>query len=396
MPPVASTPAAQPDHRAHNRTHDRTHNRRASQAYCQFQRKLARHAILRFVASLRGSTEVVLLVAGQALLGTIALLSGPLWLCVHWSQQGKPALHIIGLWLAFSLLMCLPLLLLRKRLLPREVALWSRSLPLPPGSHFSAHLATASLFMRPLLLLLGLSSAALLSESPALMERWWLGLLLQLSSVALTWVLCAGILQWRLGRLTTEPDSRARRQETGAYQIRALRPAWFQLWYRLFWLPFWRLENGIGIQQCLLFASTCLMFVLWCYPQVQPLPRGILGWFASTLILILTDRGFKAVQEQMHAIELHLRALPLRFSTLKWLTYGSSLLPAALITAGFGLWLLAHAAQVHAGVARWYLGTQVLAHLALLACARMTQEARARVLILGLVILTAMGTELWQ
>ena len=371
-------------------------------AYTRFQRKLAWHGIRQFAASLRGSSEVILLVAGQALLATLALLSGPLWLCALWLQRGQMPLSILALWLGYSALMALPVWLLRQRLLPPEVVLWSRALPLPPKAYLRAHAATVALLVQPLALGYIISSFALLSQSPELIPLWPLGVALQLGSLALTFGLGLWIMHARRRKLCASPQFDAKWASAhpagtalAPYAIRPLRPRLLHIWHRLFWLPFWRLENGIGVKQCVLFGLSCLMFALWLYP-LSPLPRGILGWFASSAILILTDQGYKAVQEQMQSMTPHLRALPLRFAHLQWFTSAASLLPAALILCAVSAWLWLHGAQVHGGVARWYVGTQVAAHLCLLACGRLSQPARARILILYMVILTAMGTELWQ
>jgi hypothetical protein len=390
MPPI-TTPAATP------RTLPN-----AVTAYSQFQRKLAWHGIRQFAASLRGSAEVIFLVAGQVLLGVLALLSGPLWLCAFWLQRGHPAVYIIALWLGHSALMALPIWLLRQRLLPPEVVLWSRALPLPPKAYLRAHATTVALLVQPLALAYFVSSLALLSQSPDLVPLWPLGVALQLSSLVFTFGLGLWIFHARRRKLCASPQfdaAQASNHRAGMavqpFSIRPLRPRLMHVWHRLFWLPFWRMENGIGLQQCVLFGITCLMFALWLVP-VSPLPRGILGWFASSAILVLTDQGYKAVQEQMQLMTQHLRTLPLRLAHLKWLVGGISLLPAALILCVLGGWFWLHGAQVHGGVARWYLGTQVVAHLGLLAAGRLSEPARARILILSMVILTAMGTELWQ
>lgn len=380
----------------------------ASSAYARFQRKLAWHALGQFAASLRGSAEVILLMAGQILLVALALLSGPLWVCAIWIERGNMWLATLALWAAYSALMALPMVLLRQRLLPPEVVLWSRALPLPAHAHLRAHAATVALLVQPLALGYLISSAALLTQSPELVALLPLGVGLQLASLALTFGLGVGVLQWRRRRLSRAAGShtgtafrtdamppRVQAMQADTFRSTPLRPRLLHIWHRLFWLPFWRLENGIGVQQCILFGSTCLMFALWLYP-VSPLPRGILGWFASSAILILTDRGYKAVQEQRQLMAQHLRALPLHFGQLSCLASALSLAPAALILATVSGWLYLHTGQIHIGVARWYLGTQILAHLALLACGRFNEAARARILILGSVILTAMGTELWQ
>lgn len=372
--------------------------------YTRFHTRLARHAIHQFVLSLKSSLEVVVLAAGQALLMALALLAWPLWLNTQALLAGTRPASIGLLWLlGYSALLALPVFLLRKRLLPGPVLAWRRSLPVSRGEHFRAALATAGLFMLPLALAYAISSAAWLSQLPP--RQWQLPLLasgsaMLLLSILLSWSFSVLILLLRGWQLEA-PLARLRHRLLGApkadanplFQPRPWQPRLLQMWYRLLFLPFWRLENGIGLQQCWLFLTSIALFWLWLHATGE-FVRFLLCIAASSASLILTDRGDKAVQEQLTLLRPHLRTLPIRTWPLALLAKILCALPALLALALLACWL--QTAPVHATVARMYLAMQLLAHATLIGVGHFSSAGRARLLILFMAVLSAFGSELWR
>ena len=373
--------------------------------YTRLHIQLARHALHQFALSLKSSMEVVLLAAGQVILMALALLAWPLWLNTEWLLADKESIWYCLLWLlGYSALLALPIFFLRQRLLPQDFLDWRRSLPTPPAQHWHAAIATAGLFMLPLALAHVISSAAWLSQLPGHQFQSPLlvaGACMLSLSLLLSWSAGVLILQWRACSLAA-PLARLRHRVLGAPRVVA-NPAFqgarwqaglLATWYRLLFLPFWRLENGIGIQQCWLFCGSMALCWLWLQATGE-FARFLLCIGASSAILILTDRGDKAVQEQLALLRPHLLTLPMRRWPLTVLGKSLSALPALLVLALFATWLAA--APIQVAVGQWYLAMHVLAQVAIIGIGHFGgHAARARVVILFMVVLAAFGSELWQ
>ncbi|MFZ6871333.1 hypothetical protein ACO0LF_04600 [Undibacterium sp. Di27W] len=343
--------------------------------------------------------EVILLAAGQAMLMAVALLSWPLWLNAIWMSEHWPLQNVLGVLLAYSAILTLPIFLLRKRLLPRDVLLWSRALPVKPSARWLAHVAVVRLFIFPLGIAYALSTLACWFEMPAIHQVAVTGIAMMLITLAL--ILLFGTLvlhlrqqslEWRLMRATLHKPLAI---SMLSYQQQSQRPGLLHQWYKLFWLPFWRLENGIGIKQCILFISAAAMFWLWLQPG-SPFVRFLFCISASSLALIVTDQGSKAVQEQMQRLRPHLRALPFALLPLEILSKFMCIIPANVLLALFAVLLFGKGDSFHAGVAHWYIGAQLIAQVIIVSLSHLSSAVRARIIILFMVILTAIGSELWN
>ena len=115
-----------------------------------------------------------------------------------------------------------------------------------------------------------------------------------------------------------------------AYAPRSLRWRLPQLWHRLFWLPFWRAENMVGLQQSALTAAALGSALPWMLAP-QGIVRGVLGLATCTLLVLVTDRGDKAVREQCTLLQPALAGWPFDARALFRLARGFALAPAALV-----------------------------------------------------------------
>jgi len=216
-------------------------------------------------------------------------------------------------------------------------------------------------------------------------------------------------------------------------------------WRQLFWLPCWRGESVVGIQQTCLFLGALLSMALWLWrpPLVAWMPPAVWGAGTAMLLILLTDRGDKAVAEQIARLRPVVAQWPLSMERLFTSAILATLLPGAVVMACFAAATLAAGADVTvaaagtgavnlagaAGVAGHAvdagIGTGMsagaagaishgmnhsLSHtvaLVWLACAGVAQlaivglrtlTARGRVaLVIGaILILTAIGSELWN
>ena len=363
---------------------------RSLSPYLALRLRLARHALLQFAASLASSMEILVFLAGPVLLGLLSVIALPGFLAM--SLPWPAALGLLG---AQALLTCLPAWLLRKRLLPAPIAAWLRQLPLPPRLRWQADVAVAGMLMLPLGLAYAVSATIWLLQSPP-----WLrplaapGMAATLAVWLLAWLLTTLIVAQRLR--APRPAHRARPSTMTAYVPQ--RPRWRSvfLWRQLFWLPFWRNDNVIGIQQSVLLATAGASMLAWLL-RAPLVPAPLLGLLASASLVIVTDRGDKAVHEQLAVLRPALNAWPLAGTALTRLACAACLLPAFAVLLGAGVLLYAvDPAALQQRVTKVYALTAGAALLAIVGLPRLTARGRVALVVFSILALSAIGSELWN
>ncbi|MGK5075699.1 hypothetical protein [Janthinobacterium sp. ZB1P44] len=358
--------------------------------YSALRLRLAHHALLQFAASLASSMEILVFLAGPVLLGLLSVIALPGFLAM--SQPWPAAVAII---VTQTVLTCLPAWLLRKRLLPASTAAWLRQLPLPPRLRWQADIAVAGLLMLPLGLAYAVSAAVWLVQSPP-----WLrpiaapGMAATVGAWLLAWLLTACIVAQRLR--APRPAQKARLPTMTAYVPQ--RPRWTTLflWRQLFWLPFWRNDNVIGLQQSVLLATAGASMLAWLL-RAPLVPAPMLGLLASASLVIVTDRGDKAVREQIAVLRPALNAWPLAGTSLLRLACAASLLPPfAVLLAGAVLLYATDPAALQQRVTGVYALTASAALLAIVGLPRLTARGRVSLVVLSILALSAIGSELWN
>ena len=363
---------------------------RSTHPYLALRLRLAHHALLQFAASVTSSVEIFFFLAGPVLLGLLSVIALPGFLAM--TLAWPAALGLLG---AQALLTCLPAWLLRKRLLPANTAAWLRQLPLPRRLRWQADVAVAGLLMLPLGLAYAVSATIWLVQSPP-----WLrpiaapGIAATVAAWLLAWMLTSCIIALRLR--APRPVQRARAPTMAQYVPR--RPRWRSvfLWRQLFWLPFWRNENVVGIQQSLLLATASASMLAWLL-RAPFVPAPLLGMLASASLVIVTDRGDKAVREQIAVLRPVLNAWPLASGNLIGLACGASLLPACAVLLGAGLLLYAiNPAVLQQRVTGVYAITASVSLLAIVGLPRLTARGRVALVAFSILALSAIGSELWN
>ncbi|ATQ73180.1 hypothetical protein CR152_00655 [Massilia violaceinigra] len=358
-------------------------------AYVTFRRRLAIHAFQRFAASLKSSAEIMLLVFAQVLIGLFALVALP---SMYAASQG--ALQAIGLLIAHGLVMALPAVVLRKRVLPLDVVYWVRRLPVPPATQLAADALVAGMMVGPLALLYAVSAAVWLWQRP----DWLLpvrGVLGTVFSLMLTYACAVAVLSLRARRAPSSARWLRRLAPPPLrYETRHWRPRVLMLWHRLFWLPFWRNENMVGRQQTLLLAAAVGAALPWM--QAPPgIVRAVLALATSALMVLLTDRGDKAVREQLAALRPVMAAWPLQARSVALAARAFALLPALLVLA-----IVFAGGAVHGlwgrPAGRAYLILACVAQVLLVAIPRFTARGRVGLVVVQILVLTAVGSELWE
>jgi hypothetical protein len=353
---------------------------------------MAHHALLRFAASLRSSLEYILLGFAPVLIGLVACVALPGLLAAT-----QPWPRALGLFAGQTLLASAPVWLLRKRLLPADVLRWSRPLPVPPRAQWTANAVVAGMLVGPLALAYALSTAIWLYQWPD-----WLrpvaprALLLTAASLLLAWIVSTLTLAWRARPPAARRPGPAR-PAPSAYLPRRRSATAFYYWRQLFWLPFWRAENVIGMQQTLLLLASLFGIGVWLWhPPV--VPPALWGLCAALTLMLLTDRGDKAVAEQILLLRPLAGAWPINAERLFRRAMLFTLLPGLGVMAWFALLTLGRVAGAgySTTVATAWLCFAAVAQIAVVALRRLSVRGRVGLVIGAIIILTAIGSELWN
>jgi hypothetical protein len=167
-------------------------------------------------------------------------------------------------------------------------------------------------------------------------------------------------------------------------------------WRLLFWHPFWRAENVIGIQQTLLLAGALLSIGIWMWHPLL-VPPALWGFCAALMTILLTDRGDKAVAEQISLLRPVAANWPLNAERLYRLAICFTLLPALCVLAWFAWLTLGRSTPGYSHmVAIVWLCFATIAQLAIITLRRLSVRGRVGLVIGAILILTAIGSELWN
>lgn len=381
--------------------------------YLRFRLRLARHALLQFTVSLRSSLEYILLGFAPVIFGLLACIALP-----GLFAATQPWPEALGLFAGQVLLASAPVWLLRKRLHPAAVLIWTRPLPVLPRDKWLADAVVAGMLIGPLSIAYAASTVIWLFQWPD-----WLqpvapqALLSTLASLLLAWLLSTLTLAHRARMPAASPPRRKRPaptayipspyvrrararapQVTATATVAAPRTAARQpyFWKQLFWLPFWRAENVIGIQQTLLLVGAMASIGVWMWhPPI--VPPALWAACAALTTMLLTDRGDKAVAEQIAMLRPIAANWPLNANRLYRLAMLFTLLPAAIVLAWFALLTLGRAADGYSHtVATVWLCFAAIAQIAVVTLRRLSTRGRVGLVIGAIIILTAIGSELWN
>jgi hypothetical protein len=133
---------------------------------------------------------------------------------------------------------------------------------------------------------------------------------------------------------------------------------------------------------------------MWHPPLVPP---ALWGACAALLTMLLTDRGDKAVAEQIALLRPVAAAWPINPERLYRAAMLFTLLPAAAVLASFALLTLGRAGAGYSRtVAVVWLCAAALAQLAIVALRRLSARGRVGLVLGAILLLTAIGSELWN
>ena len=356
-------------------------------AYVTFRLRLATHAVRRLAASLRSSAEILLLIFTHALLGLFTLAAFP-----PMFAASRPPVQAVALLTAHALLMAIPMVLLRQRIVPLDVVQWLRRMPVPPATRFTANALVAAMLVAPLAFLYAVSSAIVLWQRP----DWLLplrGALGTVYSLGLSYACAVAVLQLRTAPLRPVRWLGGSDPAPPIYTARAWRPRLAYLWHRLFWKPFWHPDKLVGWQQTTLLVAGLGAALPWM--QSPPgIARGVLALATSTMIILITDRGDKAVRDQLALLRPIMADWPLAGRPLALAARAFSLVPAALLL--LALWAGGWRHELWsrpAGIS--YLVFGCVLPLLLVSMPPCHPRWRVGLVMVYILMLTAIGSELW-
>jgi hypothetical protein len=360
--------------------------------YLRFRARMTRQALLRIVPSLSSSLEIILLGFAPVAIGLLACIALPglFAATLPWPQA-------LALLAAQVLVATAPAWLMRKHLHPAEVTLWSRALPISPRLRWSADAMVAGMIVGPVAVAFAASTAIWFYQWPD-----WLrpvapvALALTALSLLLAWLLSTLVLAQRARMPAARKPGRARPAPTsyvpGAQRI----PRPLYQWRQLFWLPFWRAEDVVGIQQTLLLLGAMLGVTVWTW-HPPLMPPALWGACTALTLMLLTDRGDKAVAEQIARLRPVAAAWPIDAEHLFRAAMVLTLLPGLCVLAWFAALTLGRASPGYSTtVAIVWLCFAAMAQIAVVALRGLSARGRTALVIGAILILTAIGSELWN
>jgi hypothetical protein len=362
--------------------------------YLRFRFRLARQALLRIIPSLFSSIEIIVLGFAPMLVGLLACIALP-----GLFAATLPWPRALALLAVQVLVATIPLWLLRKHLHPADVTLWSRALPIRPRLRWGADALVAGVIVGPVALAFAISTAIWFYQRPD-----WLrpvagaALALTVLSLLLAWLLSTLILAQRARVPPPGRPGRVRTAPLSYVPDRRMRGmvAPLQHWHRLFWLPFWRDDDVVGIQQTLLLVGAALSAGIWMW-HPPLVPASVWGASTALLLMLLTDRGDKAVAEQIARLRPVVFAWPIDTHRLFRAAMALSLLPGLCVMAWFALLTLGRAAGGYSHtVALVWLCVAGIAQIGIVSLRKLSPRGRVSLVIGATVVLTAIGSELWN
>jgi hypothetical protein len=359
--------------------------------YLVFRIRLASAGLQEFIASLKSSFLIITAAFGPLVLGLMVFAALPAMYAptLHWPL----AICVVA---AHSLLLTAPLWLLRARILPTSLLEWARTLPVPRRMRLLADMASAASVMGPVTLCCTASAGYLLVQWPRWLRPVWpSSVIAMLAALATSWTLAIAVLAYRRRPVAQRTVTRTAAIRIEPYAARPARQRWFVIWLRVLWLPCWRAGSGIGVQQTALFVLGLCCMAAWMWPAT-PTPHAIGAAASSILLVLLTDRGHKAVNEQLLALRPLASAWPLAPARLAWYARCWSLLPGLALLSAWAALACSCRSMLGAYAAPWYFAMAAASQLAIVGLGGLKANARVGLVVFFIVGLCAIGSEVWK
>lgn len=288
-------------------------------------------------ASIAGAAPILLGVVGSVLLGVLALIVVPLIYSVS-----SPILEGVAIFAAHTLIVSLPLFLIRQRVLPDVFLSWSAPLPVSRWCRFTGDAWATAIMLAPLGGAYLVSSLVWVWQWPLWLRSVWLpAFAAVLLSLVFSWLFGMVVLHWHWRA------DRARRTGVAAQGCGApgfapgapvgLYAHEFTLAHKLLCLPLWRQKSALWhvAQSTLMVLMAASVMGILLLKSPAPSWRVALGPFLALLVVGLTLWRDAAMQRNLSHLMREGSAWPLSWVWLQRVAILWAVLPA--IGLSFGL-----------------------------------------------------------
>jgi hypothetical protein len=353
--------------------------------YFYFRIRLAKAAIRELLSTLQHNAMIFCASAGIGLLGLLAFIALPLFYAplLSWPKA-------LAMVLGQSVLMALPVLLLKTTILPLHVRPWLRALPI---SRFDLWVANGLVCGRWVLVLAGLhgvSAAIWLWQFPPWLQPvWYWGVLNVCVLLLISWLLGTLILQFEY-----QPKPKVVAKPS-ALRLAARWQGW-RLAFPLLVLPFFRAGKlHIAVRQILLLMlSTSTLLAWFCHQQLH-IAGALMALAFSASFVMLISLGDAALKLQYRHLHPHIQAWPVQAQMIRHSARVLAALPLLLVLGLFLLLAVQNEALISLRVMWVYCSVALLGHFTMIAVSQLGSQMRAMLLVLTMGILSAAGSELW-
>lgn len=367
--------------------------------YFQFRRQVAKFALSEMVRLVKTGAPYVIGILGVALMGLVALLCLPmLYAC---TQSMRDAMLMIA---AQSVIVAAPAWLQSKWVLPVDVVTFFRPLPVAGVNHLKADASVAWMMLQPLAVMYVISMGIWLWQFPDWIHAIWLaGIFATIASFATTWLLVILRLQLRWHRwqqlFGKKPCINCNISPTSRFFRQFITSPHLLLCHDVLWLPLWRKDSGIiGRRQILLLISTLIAVCLWINPFIaQGSTRVWLSIIASTLLITMTSLANTALLRNLTLFSQALASLPFSMHQLKRAAKLLAMMPAMLVISVFFIAVLQiESIKISLKMASIYTALSIIFVIAISGFTQPNTTVRVATVILSSMMLSVIGSELWQ
>jgi|GEM_PF-4845300 len=364
--------------------------------YIRLRLRQAYFSLLSLINSIKHAIEIFIPLFGLLGLAIFALIAAPLLYAPNLATR-----EIWSIIAAQSIICILPVWLLRNQLFPNSLADWEQALPIPLFIKFSAIFALTGCVLLPLALVYFISIFVWLYQWPIWLQPiFWQGVSFVLISFLSTWILSTIFLTtweytYKKTYLLTLSSRKIRSYPykpsiciNGSFKQRL-----FFQWYCLFWVSSWKSLNKTGLKQLYFLTAAISVAILWVnYPERYP----VLAIVFSSLLILVTDYGNKAMAAQIKKLLPAACFLPIKLQEIKLLAKFFVLLPVLITLVGLSLFFHINIDRIYIKAAYLYIVFSLLAHLAIVSFSDLSERVRLILLVLSIFILSAVASELWH
>ncbi|MCX7204683.1 MAG: hypothetical protein NT086_01605 [Proteobacteria bacterium] len=355
--------------------------------YSQFRIRLASHAIRELLSALQHSAMIFCASAGIGLLGLLAFIALPLFYAplLAWPKA-------LAMVLGQSVLMALPVLLLKTTILPVHVRPWLRALPISRLDLWAANTLVCGRWIAILAGFYAVSAAIWLWQFPPWLQPvWYWGLLNVCVLLLISWVLGTLILQFEY-----QPKPKPKALAVASALRLAARWQGWRLAWPLLVLPFFRAGKiHIALRQILLLCLSVSTLAAWFYHQQLQIAGALLALLFSVSFVLLISLGDAALKHQYRHLHPHIQAWPVQAQMIRHSARVLAALPLLLVLGLFLLLAVQNEALISLRVMWVYCSVALLGHFTMIAFSQLGSQMRAMLLVLTMGILSAAGSELW-